>query len=114
MYAFVDVADYQKVVVSDSSLGIDVAVKKYLGESSIDTSSTKLEKKSIVIESIVNAVVDSNTYYFITDTDHKLYSASIKVNKGVLPFLKNGDRVTIEYSNLEVGDIISIKKDNNE
>ena len=114
MYAFVDVADYQKVVVSDSSLGIDVAVKKYLGESSINTSSTKLEKKSIVIESIVNAVVDSNTYYFITDTDHKLYSASIKVNKGVLPFLKNGDRVTIEYSNLEVGDIISIKKDNNE
>ena len=32
MYAFVDVADYQKVVVSDASLGIEAAAEKYLGE----------------------------------------------------------------------------------
>ena len=30
MYAFVDVADYQKVVVTDSSLGIENAANNYL------------------------------------------------------------------------------------
>ena len=37
MYALVDVADYQKVVVTDSSEGIEKAIKNYLGNSVIGT-----------------------------------------------------------------------------
>lgn len=110
MYAFVDVADYQKVVVSDSSLGIEVAAKKYLGEASITPSSDKIEKKSVVIERIVDAVIDGNTYYYITDSNHNLYSASIKVARELLPFLKSGDKVSIECSTSTVSEVISIER----
>ena len=37
MYALVDFADYQKVVVTDSSEGIEKAIKNYLGNSVIGT-----------------------------------------------------------------------------
>ena len=50
-----------------------------------------------------NAVIDSNTYYYIVDESDKLYSASIKVNKEKLPFVKNGDKIMM---NLLTGEII--------
>ncbi len=96
MYAFVDVADYQKVVVSDASYGIEAAAKKYLGEAVID-SNNKLIKKEIVIKTISTAVIDSNTYYYFTDQNNKLYSASIKIGKDILPFVKTKSKVKISY-----------------
>lgn len=107
MYAFIDVADYQKVTVSDSSLGIEAAANKYLGDEA-NYNSEELKNKEITIKSITSAVVDSNTYYYITDEDNKLYYVSIKVNKERLPFVKSGDKLIITYNEGNVSQIIRI------
>ena len=109
MYAFVDVADYQRVVVSDSSIGIEAVAKKYLGESVSSYDNDELETKIITIQSIITCVIDGNTYYYITDSSSKKYFASIKVNKNLLPFLNKGDKVTIKTTLNEVGERISIE-----
>ncbi len=109
MYAFIDVADYQKVVVSDASLGIEAAKEKYLSENnSVDESN--LKTKEITIKKITNAVIDSNTMYYITDTDNNLYYVDIKVNKYLLPFLSINDKINISYSEGEISQIRSITK----
>ena len=109
MYAFIDVADYQKVVVSDASLGIEAAKDKYLSENNSVDNST-LKTKEIVIKKITSAVIDSNTMYYITDTDNNLYYVDIKVNKYLLPFLNENDKVSISYSEGEISQIRSITK----
>lgn len=109
MYAFVDVADYQKVIVSDSSLGIEAAAKKYLGESAIEYDPNTLENAEITITNMTSAVIDGNTNYFITDENNKLYSVSIKVNKDKLPFIKIGDKIKITYSKGNVNSITGIE-----
>ena len=109
MYAFIDVADYQKVVVSDASLGIEAAAEKYLGDE-INNITGNIKEKDIIIQSITNAVIDGNTYYYIIDTDGNLYSASIKVNKNILPFLKNEEKVTISYTEKTVSQITKIER----
>ncbi len=108
MYAFVDVVDYQKVVVTDSTSGILKASENYLNEigENIDTSSEIV--KEITISSIKDAIIDGNTYYYITDTEEKKYQVSIKVNKNKLPFLKENDIITITY--LKENEVIVIKK----
>lgn len=108
MHAFIDVEDYQKVVVSDASLGIEVAAEKYLGDSIITNSEVK--KKEIIIKNITSAVVDGNTSYYITDADNNLYIASIKINKNLLPFLSKDNKVNISYNEGEISQIISISK----
>lgn len=107
MYAFIDVADYQKVVVSDASLGIEVAAEKYLGED-VTIDKDKLIQKEITIKNITSAVIDGNTFYYITDGDGLLYYASIKTSKQLLPFLKNGDKALISYSEGTVSQIVTI------
>lgn len=107
MYAFIDVADYQKVTVSDASLGIEAAASKYLGDES-NYSSGELKTKEIVIKSITNAIIDGNTYYYLTDEDNNLYTVSIKVNKDKLPFVKNGDKIKITYNEGKVSQITKI------
>ena len=109
MYAFVDVADYQKVVVSDASLGIEAAAEKYLGEE-LNSNKGEVKEKEIVISSISTAVMDGNTYYYIVDDKSKLYKASIKVNSNLLPFLRNGDKVKIKYRESTINNITSIEK----
>lgn len=109
MYAFIDVEDYQKVVVSDASLGIEVAAKKYLGDSSSETGKD-LKNKTITIKNIDTAVIDGNTYYYIIDSENNLYTTAIKTNKNLLPFLHNGDKVVIDYSEDIVNKIITIEK----
>lgn len=108
MYAFIDVEDYQKVVVSDASLGIEVAAEKYLGED-LNTSSGEKISKNIEIKSITSAVIDGNTYYYIISQDNELYSASIKANKNILPFINKGDSVYISYTDGAVNTILSIE-----
>lgn len=110
MYAFVDVADYQKVVVSDVSLGIEAAAKKYLGESNTEYDANNLKKKEIKIKEIATAIIDGNTYYYITDTDNNLYTASIKIDKNTLPFLKANDKVIVNYSEAVINQIATIEK----
>lgn len=106
MYAFVDVADYQKVVVTDSSKGIKKAAEAYLNEVSDETQGNLTIEKEITIKEITSASIDGNTIYYFKDTDDKKYKASIKINKNSLPFIKNGDKVKIKYD--KESDLINI------
>ncbi|MCI8461318.1 MAG: hypothetical protein HFE81_07955 [Bacilli bacterium] len=98
MYAFVDVVDYQKVVVTDSSKGIKKAAEAYLLEVSdeLETNKTSLEKE-IIVKNITTAMIDGNTYYYFIDNEYKKYRVSIKVNRNKLPFLRDGDKLLVKY-----------------
>lgn len=109
MYAFIDVEDYQKVVVSDASLGIKVAAEKYLGDN-VKINTQKVLEKEIIISNITSAIIDGNTSYYIVDDNGNLYTVSIKVNKNLLPFLIKGDKVNISYNEGEISQIVSITK----
>lgn len=109
MYAFVDVVDYQKVVVTDASAGIEVAAKNYLGEANIEVDDSKLATKEITVKSIDTAVIDGYTYYYIKDTERNKYMASISINKEKLPFVEVGSVVTISYQKTD-NEVIVIQK----
>lgn len=111
MYAFVDVVDYQKVSVSDASLGIEASAQKYLG-SDHNTNSDDLLDKHIIIKSITSANIDGNTAYYFRDTDGNKYKALIKVNEEVLPFLKAEDKLKIYYiSEEKLTNVIKLEKE---
>lgn len=108
MYAFVDVEDYQKVVVTDAALGISEAARNYISSVDFgkDVSGTE---KEIVIANITNASIDGNSYYYILDKEGKKYKVSIKVSDN-LPFLKVNDKITVVYNKeKDVIDVVSIK-----
>ena len=110
MYAFVDVTDYQKVVVTDSTLGIEVAANNYLNGVNLGNSGTGRNTREIVVKTISSAIIDGNTYYYITDLENLKYKVSIKINSSLLPFVKVGDTLNIGYNKeSEVTDIVSIK-----
>ncbi len=96
MYGFVDVKDYQKVVVTDASKGIEVAAKNYLGDDKIIDDKKSITKE-ITIDNISSVIIDGNTYYYIMDKEGKKYRVSIKVNSDKLPFIKKDDKIKIEY-----------------
>lgn len=109
MYAFVDVKDYQKVVVTDSAKGIEVAAANYLGDEKV-IDKDKLVTKEITISTIKGVVIDGNTYYYITDTDNNKYTVSVKKNKELIPFLNKDDKITVSYEdNKNIHEIIEIK-----
>lgn len=105
MYAFVDVSDYQKVVVTDSSLGIEAAANNYLTNVGIASDL----KEEITIKTITSVNIDGTTYYYIEDTNNKKYRVSIKINPDKLPFLNVGDKVSISYTNKNVSEILSLE-----
>lgn len=107
MYALVDVQNYQNVVVTDSSLGIEKAVLNYLGDSEIETGDNTMSK-DITISSLNLANIEGNTYYYLTDTDGVRYKVSIKADKNKLPFIKVGDKMKVYYNEEE--DVINIIK----
>ena len=110
MYAFVDVTDYQKVVVTDSTLGIESAANNYLNNANLTSNSKTSKTKEITIKSVNSAIIDGNTYYYIIDDNNQKYKASIKINSTILPFLVNGDKIEISYNkDAEVIDIVAIK-----
>lgn len=106
MYGFVDVEDYQNVVVTDASSGIEEAVSNYLKGKTLDSS--QLIEKEITISSIQNAVLDGLTYYYIMDTDGNRYKVSLKVGDHILPFIKEGETISISYAEKE--NILEIAK----
>lgn len=108
MYGFVDVEDYQKVVVTDASLGIEVAAQKYLSLFSTEISDELLTKKTIVIKKISQATKAGDTYYYIIDENNKKYKGSISLNDQ-LPFLTSNNKLDIGYYNKEM-EIIEIIK----
>ncbi|MCR4580929.1 MAG: hypothetical protein K5666_00230 [Bacilli bacterium] len=96
MYAFIDVQDYQKVVVTDASEGIQKAAANYLSKNGTGKDTTNNITKKIIIKSINNAVLDGNSYYYIVDTEGKKYIVSIKVSN-LLPYIKEGSKVVVSY-----------------
>ena len=108
MYGFVDVADYQKVVVTDSSKGIEVASQNYLNSYAEEISDDILVKKDITITSIKSATKSGNTYFYIVGNDSKKYVASIEL-EDKLAFLSSGDRLSIGFYESE-SDIVEIVK----
>ena len=109
MYGFIDVADYQKVVVTDSAKGIESAANNYLNNVSFTADANSLEERNITIKNINTAIIEGNTYYYLTDTNNKKYYVSINVDNKVLPFLKIGDTINIKiYKENDVTEIIYI------
>lgn len=110
MYALVDVVDYQKVVVTEASEGIEKAFSNYLGDSKMNIDSSTLNEKTITINTVSSANIDGNTYYYLSDIDNNKYRASIKVNDSILPFIKSGDMITIYYEKEDtITQILDIK-----
>lgn len=107
MYAFIDVKDYQKVVVTDASLGIQKAAENYLSVNK-DNEPIILYTKTIEITSIKETVKNGNTYYYITDIEGNKYVVDINVSD-YLPFMIIGDKITISYGRI-TSDIITITK----
>lgn len=106
MYGFVDVADYQKVVVTDSSKGILEASQNYLNSYAEEISDDILVKKDITISSIKSATKSGNTYFYIMGNDSKKYVASIELGDK-LAFLGNGDKISVGFYDKD-DDIIEI------
>ena len=98
---------YQKVVVTDASLGIEKAAANYLNSNPKEISEDKLKEKEIIVNKIISAVKDGDTYYYIVDNESKKYVANIKVSDK-LPFVTSGDSIHISY--YSDSDIREIKK----
>ena len=107
MYGFVDVKDYQKVVVTDASKGIIVAKDNYLKSIKKEVKEEELVKKVITVKSITTANINGYTYYYIEDTDNK-YKISISLSD-LLPFVKNGDKIEIGYYDT-TNEVIEVEK----
>lgn len=107
-YAFIDVQDYQKVSVTDVSMGIDKASENYLKYYKLDNGGEFLDK-TIKISSIKTAIVDGNTVYYITDEEKKKFSCSININEAILPFLNVGDTVMVSYIDGDLSQVKDIK-----
>ena len=99
-YAFVDVADYQKVAVTDSSEGIEKALANFRRVVGTDPSTYKeFETKTGTITDIESVVIEGHTYYYMTiQDDENVYKIDIKVNDNV-PFLDINDIVKFNYRN---------------
>ena len=110
MYAFVDVADYQKVVVTDSSLGIEVAANNYLTTTINEYEEDSLITKDITISKINMALINGNSYYYIVDTNGQKYKAYINIASDILPFLGEGNKINISYA--KENNVIEILKIN--
>lgn len=107
MYGFVDVADYQKVVVTDASKGIMEAAQNYLGNVEIETND-KVTTKNITIATREIVMIDGTSYFYYSDTEGQKYRVSVKVDPKKLPFVKIGDNLEISYKT--ENDVIEISK----
>ncbi|MDD6467233.1 MAG: hypothetical protein PUF50_03525 [Erysipelotrichaceae bacterium] len=111
MYAFVDVVDYQKVVVTNAAEGIEKAAENYLGRKleDIEVDKDKLTYVDIEIASITMATLSGNSYYYITSTDGSKYKVSLVVSDE-LPFVKVGDVLHAGYlDSTEVTELLDIE-----
>lgn len=113
MYAFVDVINYQKVSVTDASLGIKYAAEQYLKMMGISTEEPhELTDATIIVKSTSSVVVDGNTYYYIvSDTDER-YSIKVSIDLSVTPFIEVGNSYQVEYyHDGKINVIMSIKEE---
>ena len=96
MYGFIDVEDYQKVVVTDASNGINVAAQNYLNKYAEEITEDMLETETVVIKKITTAIKGGNTYYYVTGENNKKYKLSITLGDE-LAFLSVGDSIKVGH-----------------
>ena len=107
MYAFVDVKDYQKVVVTDANKGILTAANNYINEKGIDED--LLKNSEVTVTDLKQVVIDGNTYYYFKN-NKDIYRVSIKINSKVA-FIKNNDIINVSYKETkDYNEIISINE----
>lgn len=107
MYGFVDVKDYQKVVVTDASKGIIAAKDNYLKSIKKEAKDDELTMESIKVDSINTASINGYTYYYIT-ANNKKFKLSISLSDK-LPFIKVNDTIKVGYYETE-SEIIEVEK----
>ena len=107
MYGFVDVKDYQKVVVTDSSKGIITAKDNYLQSIKKEATDDELVIKEIKVDSLNTAIINGYTNYYIISENNK-YKLSINLSDK-LPYIKVGDTIKIGYYETE-SEIIEVEK----
>jgi len=104
------VEDYQKVSITDASQGIKKAAENYLNNVDLKLDTTLNVSKEIEVSKITNAVIDGTTYYYIIDKEDNKYKASIKINRELLPFVEQNQKIRIKYNiEKEVTEIIEIE-----
>ena len=96
MYGFIDVADYQKVVVTDASNGIKVAAQNYLNKYADEITEDMLVTETITVKRITSATKNGDTYYYVTGDNNKKYVLSIGLSDE-LAFLNVGESIKVGY-----------------
>lgn len=96
MYGFIDVADYQKVVVTDASNGIKVAAQNYLNKYADEITEDMLVTETITVKKITSATKNGDTYYYVTGDNNKKYVLSIELSDE-LAFLNVGESIKVGY-----------------
>ncbi len=100
-YAFIDVQDYQKVKVTDSTLGLNAAADAYISMmgDTINEPSGESELVQGQIGTIQSVVIEGNSYYYFTlDGEEPIYKASLVVDER-LPFMIDGTQVEFKHIN---------------
>ena len=104
-YAFIDVANYQKVKVTDSEMGLKYAANAYLAMMGDKQLVSDGDEVSGTITSIEAVVIDGYThYYFMLEGDSNVYKALITTSD-TLPFKKAGDPIRFTHQSNTVSSI---------
>ncbi len=102
MYAYVDVQRYQVVGTGDT---VEAAQADYISKLNADIEIELTQETATVtatVRRIETAVVDGSTrYYLLLDGDDKVFTAPVSLSP-MLPFLMEGDEVTLTYDTAEV------------
>ncbi len=97
MYGFVDVQNYQNVTVTSANEGIEQAANNYLSGRKETVDKSKNISSDITVKSISIANLEGESIYYIMDSSSKKYKAPLSSGEAVLPFVKNGDVLTVTY-----------------
>ena len=107
MYAFVDVQNYQKVSVTDSSYGIKYAADEYLkmingGSTPVKPDDPETHDLHSVIIEVKTITKDTGVVYITTTYDEK-YKIEFSVDESIVPFIKEGDKYEVSCYTAENG-----------
>jgi len=99
LYALVDAADYQKVVIG---VTVEETVSEFTNKGIAKTEKEEYDLKEQIeltakITDIQNLVIEGNTYYYILlEGQQNVFTANISKSER-LPFLKIGDVISVKY-----------------
>lgn len=105
MYAMVDATDYQKVIAVSVDDGLETLKKQMLelqGSGSKSTSKKNTKELTITVNNLERIYTDGNTKYYFQDENGNRYKMDFTTKyEDKLAFLKDGDQLTIQYTESE-------------